>query len=186
MTTQEKPYINVEKPAVSSADFVDFEIEKEGWDVFRMADKTMLKIRFVLLRVLMDKTMEEIRVAVKNLPPDQPLKIGLGFTSQNLFSVEPPKNLRGQPDDKRYSIEDLRGSTTEEDIDYETVRSNWNIYVLKNGMKLKARISPTVVSKTSRFDNMGMPIYIIDFLIDMVVMMPEDVERILKQRRRTI
>jgi hypothetical protein len=184
MTVQEKPEIIMEKPVPLNASFVGFKIEREDWNEYRIADNTILKTRFVLLGVLMDKTIDEIRDVLKRLPTDQALKMGFGFRSQTLFSMESPPNRRGSPESKRYSVPELRDSVVEEDIDFETVKSTWNSYLLENGMRLKIRLSPTLVSRTSKFDDAGIPIYVIDSTLDIKVTMPEDIEKILKQRRK--
>jgi hypothetical protein len=187
MTVQEeKKSIVMEKPVPPSAKFVGFEIEKEDWDKYKLLDGSLLKARFILTGILMDKTIDEIRGMLRKLPPDQVPKIGFGFRSQYVFTTEPPQNLRGTPDGRRYSVEELRNSIVKEDIDFETLKSTWNSYRLENGITVKCRLSPTVVSRTNKFDEGGMPIYVIDSTIDVKVTMPEDIEKILQQRKKSI
>jgi hypothetical protein len=183
---EEKKSIIMEKPVPPSARFIGFEIEKEDWDKYRLANGSLFRSRFVITGILMDKTIDEIREMVKTIPPDQALKIGFGVRSQKLFAVESSPNLRGTPDSKRYSIEELRDSIVEEDIDFETVKSIWNSYQLENGMKLKCRLSPTVISRTSKFDEGGVPVYVIDTTLDIKINMPADIERILEKRKKSL
>jgi len=184
MSLREKKLM-FEKPVLTDAKFIDFEIEKEEWNDYRLADGSMLKARFVLTGTLMEKTIDEIRKELKTLAPDQDAKIGFGIRSQRLFSVESPSKLRGTPDPKKYSFEELRDFIVEEDIDFETVKATWNSYLLENGMRVKCRLSPTTVSKTSKFDDAGMPIYIVDATLEVKITMPEDIERIFEQRKKT-
>jgi hypothetical protein len=187
MTIQEeKKSIVMEKPLPPNAKFVGFEIEKEDWDKYKLVDGSLLKARFILTGILMDKTIDEIRGILKELAPGQVPKIGFGFRSQYLFATEPPQNLRGAPAVRKYSVEELRNSIVKEDIDFETLKSTWNSYRLENGITVKCRLSPTVVSRTNKFDEGGMPIYIIDSTIDVKVTMPADMERILQQRKKSI
>jgi len=184
MTQTEKSEIVIEKPDLNKADFVDFEVEREEWNLYRLADNAVLKVRFLLLGVLMDKSIDEFRKTSKELAPDQTPRIAITFRPQTIFAVEPPPNLRGKPDSKKYSVAELKESIMDEDIDFETVKSTWDSYRLKNDIRLKVRLSPTLVSRTSRFDDAGMPIYIVDSTIDMKITMPEDIKGILKQRRK--
>jgi len=186
MTVQEeKKSIAMEKPVPLNAKFVGFEIEKEDWDKYKLLDGSLLKARFILTGILMDKTIDEIRGMLRKLPPDQVPKIGFGFRSQYIFAMEPPQNLRGTPDARKYSLEELRNSIVKGDIDFETLKSTWNSYRLENGISLKCRLSPTVVSRTSKFDEGGMPIYVIDSTLDVKVSMPADIEKILQQRKKS-
>ena len=89
---EEEPRIILDKPVPINADFVDFDIEREDWNKYKLADNTLLKARFVLLGVLMDKSLDELRETLKKPAPDQTPKIGFGFRSQYVFSIEPPKN----------------------------------------------------------------------------------------------
>jgi len=181
---EEKKSIVMEKPVPLNAKFVEFEIEKEEWDRYKLADGSLLKARFILTGILMDKTIDEIRSELKKLPDQMP-KMGFGFRSQYVFVMEPPQNLRGTPDIRKYSVEELRNSIVKEDIDFETLKSTWDSYWLENGISLKCRLSPTVISRTSKFDEVGMPIYIIDSTIDVKVTMPTDIEKILQQRKKS-
>jgi len=179
----EKKSIIMEKPIPPNAKFVEFEIEKEEWDKYKLADGTLLRTRFVLTGILMDKTMDEIRNMLKELAPNQALKIGFGFRAQRLFAVEPPPSLRGAPDSKKYSVEELRDAIVAEDLDFETLKSTWNSYRLKNGMSLKCRLSPTVISRTNKLDDGGIPVYFIDSTLDVKVNMPTDIERLLERKK---
>lgn len=185
MTPQEpKKLMHIESPDPKKAKFVDFSIEKEQWNMYRLADKSLLKGRYVLSAFLVDKTIDELRKEVKRHKSNQPLKLGFAFKGHKLYSVEPPANLRGERDKMNYPIEELRASIEERDIDFETVKSTWSSYKLKNGMVFKCRLSPTVVNKTSKFDDSGMPLYLIDSTLHVKITLPPDLERILEKREK--
>lgn len=185
MTPQEpKKLMQIKRPDPKKAKFVDFSIEKEQWDMYRLADKSLLKGRYVLSGFIIDKTIDELKKEMKHPKSNQPLKIGFSFKGHRLYVVQPPANLRGEPDKMNYPLEELRASIEERDIDFETVKSTWSSYKLKNGMVFKCRLSPTTVNKTSKFDDGGMPLYLIDSALDVKITLPPDLERMLEKRAK--
>lgn len=80
--------------------------------------------------------------------------------------------LRGEPDTKTYTIKELRSSIVKEDLDFEPLKQTWNAYNLENGIAIKVRNSPINVSRTSKFDNRGLPIYLVDSTADVKVKLP--------------
>lgn len=155
------------------ADFVfaDFEVVREGWNRYRLLeDNTILKTKFVLINVIMEKNYKEIMEKAKT---EKGLKMGFGFKSQNVIGVEVPMRSRGEPDTKKYTIKELRSSIVKEDLDFETLKETWNVYKLKNGIEIKVRNTPINVSRTSKFDDRGLPIYLVDSTADLKVKLPK-------------
>jgi len=150
--------------------FVDFEVVREGWSRYRLEDETILKSKFVLISVAMEKNYMEIMERAKT---EKGLKIGFSFNSQNVIGVEAPMRLRGEPDTKTCTIEELRSSIVEEDLDFEIQTEIWNVYKLKNGITVKVRNAPISISRTSKFDSRGLPIYLVDWTADVKVKLPE-------------
>jgi len=177
----EEPTIVIEKPTPSKAIFLDFETEREEWNKYVLEDESILRAKFILTGAMIDKTIEEIREEAKS---GQKLRIGFTIRSQNVFSVESPPRLRGPPDSKRYSPEELRASIVKEELDLETIRETWNSYLLENGMRMKAKISPISVNRTSKYDSGGMPVYTIDTTVGVKLMLPQDIEKIRKEHAK--
>jgi len=150
--------------------FVDFEVVREGWNRYRLEDETLLKAKFVLISVAMEKNYKEMMERAKT---EKGLKMEFGFNSQNVIGVEAPERLRGEPDTKTYTIEELRSSIVKEDLDFEVQTEIWNVYKLKNGITIKARNAPISVSRTSKFDSRGLPIYLVDWTADVKVILPK-------------
>lgn len=171
----------IEKPIPSKAMFLDFEIEREEWNKYLLEDGTLLRVKLILTGTLIDKNIEELAKEAKSA---QKLTIGFAIRSRNIFAVEPPPELRGPPDSKRYSPEELRASIVKEELDFETKRETWNSYLFENGIRMKARISPTSVNMTSKFDSGGMPVYFVDSAIDVKLKLPETVEKIRKEQTK--
>ena len=172
--------IVIKQASLKTATFVNFEINKEGWNLYKIEDGTLLKARVLLLGILMENKLEEI---VKQLKPDEKPKLELAFHSKQIFSVESPLELRGTPDSKTYTIAELRGFIVNKDVDFETIREVWNIYELENKITIKFKIAPVVVSKTNKFDRAGMPIYVVDSNIFSKTELPDHLRKLLKPRK---
>lgn len=174
----------LEKPSLSKAIFADFSTEREEWNKYRLADGTLLRAKLVVSGFMMEESLDEfVKKARRKGKSGQKLKLGLLFRSANVFAIESQPELRGPEDTKTYSVKELRALITKEDIDFETVRATWNFYILENGIRVKARISPTSISRTSKFDKSGMPIHVIDFGLDLKINLPERVQKILRKKK---
>jgi hypothetical protein len=150
--------------------FVDFEAVREGWNRYKLEDGSILKTKFVLISTIMEKNFKEIMERAKT---EKGLKMGFGFQSHNVIGVEASVGLRGQPDTKTYPLEELRSSIVNEDIDFEVITETWNVYKLENGIVIKVRNAPISVSRTSKFDSRGLPIYLVDSTADVKVTLPK-------------
>jgi hypothetical protein len=173
--------ITIKKLSPKTGSFVNFEIEREGWSLYRIEDRTLLRARFILTGVLMEGKLEEM---VEQLKPGQKPKLGLFLRSRRVFTAESPLELRGNPDSKAYTTTELKSSITNEDMDFETIREVWNLYKLENGITLKARLSAVTINKTNKFESAGMPIYTIDSNVDVKIELPSHIQKILEEKRR--
>lgn len=127
----------------------DFDTLEEDWNIIRIEeDKTILKHKLVLIRIIREKVDEKGNPAY-------------GFSLQKVFGVIPPKELRGQPSTTRYSPEELSDSIVAEDMKFEAIKESWNKYRLKNGVCFDIKPIVTMVSRTDKFDERGDPIYFI-------------------------
>jgi len=176
----ENSEVTIERPSLAKAKFVNFRIAKEDWSLYRIEDGSILRARVLLAGVLSDGNLEDIE---KQIVAGQKPKLGLTFRSRNLFEIEPPPELRGTPDSKMYPIEELKKSIVDEEMDFETMKETWNLYELENGVILKMRISPVAISKTSKFESAGMPIYTVDSSMDVKAEMPEHLRKLLKEKQ---
>ena len=159
--------------------FLDFKIEREEWNKYRLADDALLRVKMIMTGFYMEETLEEF---VSKIQPGKKVKLGLGIGTKPIYAVESPFKLMGKPDSKVYSTKELRESIIKEEIDFETTRATWNSYLLENGIRIKARINPISVSKTDKFDGMGNPLYLFDSGIDIKVNLPENVKSRMRKR----
>jgi len=174
------PLRMLEKPFPKTATFENFEVQQEDWNFYKIKDETLLRAKFVLTGVLTDAKLEELE---RQAESGQKVKFGLAFRSSNIFMVETPPELRGEPDSRKYSPAELQSSIVNEDIDFETLKEAWNLYQLENGIRLKVRLSPVSINKTDKFDSAGMPIYTIDFTADVKIEMPERIRKLVERRK---
>jgi hypothetical protein len=147
-------------------EFVDFEVIREGWNRYRLEDGSILKVKFILINAITEKNFAKI---IKKTKPGKAQKVDFAIQPETVFGIEAPMNLRGEPDTKKYTETELLSSIVKKDIDFEAITETWNIYKLKNGLTLKVRNSPINVSRTSKFDERGLPLYVIESAADIKI-----------------
>jgi hypothetical protein len=162
-------------------EFANFKIIHEDWDLHKLEDNSLLRARVFLTGVLQEK--ESLSKIIEQLKAGQKPELSMILRTKHHFEVESPPSLRGLSDSKTYPINELRLCVVDEDIDFKTTRQSWNIYELENGIKIKLRVSVTSVSRTSKFDSYGMPIYIIDLNIEGKTELPKSVQKLVKQKQ---
>lgn len=175
--------ITIEKLSPKTGTFVDFEIRREGWNLYRVEDGTLIKARVIVTGILMEGKLEEM---IAQLKPREKPRLGLLLRSRRIFTAESPPKVRGNPSSKTYTTAELKSSITNEDMDFETIKEVWNLYKLENGITLKARLSAVTVNKTSKFEGAGMPIYTIDSNLDVKIELPTHIRKSLEQKRKIV
>lgn len=175
----QKPKELKKKNTLSNGKFIDFTINREGWNKYRVSDGSIIRGRVILTSCLMGKSLEE---TVKQLKPEEELKLDLVFNPRTMFSVESPPNLRGIPDTKTYSQSELNESIIEKDMDFQTMQEIWNLYKLDNGVVLKFRLTLVAVHKTNKFEAGGMPVYTLNPSIDVKIDLPTHIQKILEKK----
>lgn len=171
--------ITIKRVPAKNAVFVDFKVKREDWNLYRIEDGTLLRAKFILTGVWLDDSLDVLEKRLKEgLEPD----FGFGFRSRQLYAVEPPPELRGSPDSKRYNQAQIESFIEKKDMDFETVRATWNIYELENGITVKIRLSPISINRTTKFDSGGMRIYTVNGNADVKPEFPEHIENLFKER----
>ena len=131
--------------AISGKD-LDFKILREDWNVYELADGSILKVRFVLRKVIRTKAFN---------PDGEP---GYAFGSRNFLAPRTPKKLMGPPTIPPPTEEQVRASDKVE-VDFRVKTENWNEYVVEDGAKARIKLVVTKVERTNFFDQMGYPVY---------------------------
>ncbi len=140
-----------------SAKFEDFTIQKEDWNVYRLSDGTILKLRQLLVKVRSEPT---------EMPGEATLQMDMSNLLMATFS---PKELKGPPSSRQYSPQDLAASIVEKDIKHVPLREVTNEYSTSTGIKLLLQLASINVSKTDKFDATGEPIYVVNAQISIQV-----------------
>jgi hypothetical protein len=81
-------------------------------------------------------------------------------------------NERGQADSKSYTPHELQQSVTH-DVNCTTITQDWNEYIVDDGTIIKVQPMVTKVSKTSKFDLNGDPVYLVNVQGNVVVELPK-------------
>jgi hypothetical protein len=165
---KEKSDLSSSQRLLTDFEYVDFEVERENWNKYRLKDGAILKTKFVLINVLAEKGFKE---KIKRAKTEMGIGVGFTFQSSNVIGVEAPPNLIGNPTNVHYSPQELEKSVVEDEIDFETISESWNSYKLNvNGeIYMKVRNSPIRIRRTDKFDSRGVPIYLVDFTADVKI-----------------
>jgi len=143
-----------------------FEPIREGWSVYKTKPAgAVIRLKLVLLKILL-------------LDVDD---VGAKFaTGVNIIvTATVPQNQKGIKADKQPTQEEIQKSIVEPDIEYDTVKEEWNEYDVE-GIKVGAKLVATVISRTSLFDTNGDPIYNVQYQTVFKPATPEDKEKWLK------
>ena len=130
---------------------LDFAVSKEDWSRYDLSDSSILKIKLVVTKIRKKNSDYNLDV-------------------QNIIVVL--SNERGQPDSKVYTPSELQQAKTQ-DISYSIITQDWNEYVVDDGTNIKVQPIVTRVSKTSKFDLHGDPIYLVNVQGNVVIEPPE-------------
>jgi hypothetical protein len=126
-------------------EYVDFEIANEGWNLYEVEDGTRLRARVVLKTVI---KFEDGRYlfGVEQIT-------GIAFL---------PEKLRGPPSTQKYSPEELSKNIEIEDLEFKTLKENWNVYRLSDGLTVSIKCAVTQINRTRLFNELGEPIYTVN------------------------
>jgi hypothetical protein len=126
---------------------VDFEIEKEVWNIYELADGTVLKARCVLFKLL--------RTPI----PQQPGKYQYQGAFQNIVMVK--SKQKGTPSNQVYPPDEL-AKMPKSEVNYTTVLEEWNIYRVPDGLRAKVKMLVSSIYRLRNlFDRFGDPMYIL-------------------------
>jgi len=127
-------------------DELDFDAEEEHWNEYELHDGARIKARMVLKKITVD--------------PNNPNTLNFDI-SPIISTVYAPTALRGE----RNNAPRPQEFNTLPSFDVRTNRSDeqWNIYrILRSGRTVRLRATITRIRRiTDRFDNDGLPFYIL-------------------------
>lgn len=131
---------------------IDFEVVREPWNRYQLEDGAILKVKLVL-KLLQRKELIRADGSVEKI-------LGYGFETQPVVVIQSvPEGLKGPPSSEQYDPKQLESSIVQDDIGYTTLAEEWNEYLDEKGTKIKMKTTVSRVSKTSKFDRYGNPVY---------------------------
>ncbi len=134
--------------ALSNLVDVEFEIEKEVWNVYDLADGTRLKMRSVLTKL-------------QRRPGTKVGEFEYNAAFQNLVMTFVHPRNKGPPG-RIYTDQEL-GSLPKEEVNFTTELEDWNIYTLSDGNRIKVKVVVASIQKVKQegaFNIYGEPLYI--------------------------
>jgi len=150
---------------------VEFEIEKEVWNVYELEDgnhRVTLKMRTILTKLLRPRLIEPQTPPIIGVPPHMlgvpkdARKDEFQMSFQNIVVVSScPPELMGPPGTPLPPTE--LNKLPIEEINFNPFNEEWNIYKIpESGIKLKIKLVVSSVNKAKGvYDQFGYPIYIV-------------------------
>jgi hypothetical protein len=145
---EERVLVEEVKPEGVTAE--DFKIEKEDWNVYRLSDRTILKVRQLLVKVTKPAALQEGQ-------PNLQLQ-----TSALLTATLSPTKIKGPPDTRQYTPQELSGFVVEPNMKFKTIHAAVNEYATTSGMKVLLQFGRITVGRTSKYDANGDPQYLVE------------------------
>jgi len=148
------------KPVFPMFEDVNFEIEKEVWNVYELDDRSTIRMRCILVKLLKSLT------PIKGPPPPGVPPEAKGFEFQTVFQnivavVKSPPEIMGKPSPPLTPAE-IQGMPKIE-VGNTPYVEDWNVYRLADGTKLKVKLVVSAVYKIPKqYDQFGYPIYFVN------------------------
>lgn len=130
----------------SLQEFEEFAVAQEPWCSYKLEDGTLLRCRFVLMKVG--------RIYSGRTPK------GAQVSQQTLVVTEVPRRLHGPPG-TALPVGELQKFIEKENLGFQQVSRGPSIYVLGDGRMVTAQLELQTVSRTSVFDKEGQPQYLV-------------------------
>lgn len=137
---------------------IDFEVIREPWNRYSIREGTTLQVRFILLRLSKVEQLNLDGAVVTSSVQERKYNVE-GQTLTVLSNI--PERLKGTPDTNTYSPQELQNSIVADDLSVDTLAEEWNDYVVDDGTKIRVKCSVISVSRTSKFNRNGEPIYVV-------------------------
>lgn len=145
---------------VEQSDYEEFAVETEGWNVYKLSDGTVMKLRQLLMRL-------------RTGPGTEPLETRLQVELSNLLmTTYPPRHLNGPPSAEQYTMEELIKSIVERDMKYEVLRETTNLYATSENLRVMLRLASVKIDRTRKFDAMGEPKYLANAQVEIQIARP--------------
>jgi hypothetical protein len=132
-------------PPPKNAVEMPFEVTHEGWSIYETKDRAVIKLKLVLLKLFLTRL-------------DEAGNANFRAGTNVILTVSVPPSMKGRRSDGPISAKEVAESIVESDMPFKTVREDWNEYKIDDGT-VSVKPVATVISKSSKFDMNGDPIY---------------------------
>jgi len=148
------------KPVFPGYEDVDFEVEKEVWNVYELEDRGRVTIK---MRTILIKLLKSTRVPTEPPPPGIPpsaRKEEFHGSFQNIVVVAKcPPHLMGEPSPPPTSKEEFE-TLPRTEINFIPFYEDWNVYKLPDNKRLRVKLVVSSIFKVEgRYDQYGYPVY---------------------------
>jgi len=135
----------VPEPDDQQLEYIGVRVRHEDWNVYKLVDGTILKLRTVVMRVRRTK---------QNGEPGEP------DLSNIMIVCNPPKGKKGHPLSRRPTPKEITDSITDPNVRFATVNEPVNEYLTDDGKRIILRLRLYNLAKTNQYDARGDPIYL--------------------------
>ena len=127
--------------------YVDFDVIKEPWSFYKIIDseEVGLRAKLILERVILGQSSTD------------PKKGAASPSFRTVFTTFPPFSLKG-PSENPPPLDKIPNSK-KTPLNFRVDNQQENLYLLKNGMILKARIGVKKIYRTPHYSQAGDPWY---------------------------
>ena len=124
----------------------DVQIIREDWNVYRLEDGTILKLRQLATGAVADK------------PGVRQISLKVGQTAV-IHAIIPLKRMTGEPSKESISQENISKHITRSRLKFRALREPINEYSTSSGLRFTSKLKLQFVSGTDLYDSEGLPIY---------------------------
>ena len=134
-------------------ELVDFDVIRENWNMYDLADDTVIRTKNVLMAIIDAGPAKESEASAPGMR-----KYGFGLKLLNV--IHSPKHLRGSKG-KASPVSELEKFIVERNLKFRQIKDGGNSEYETKKSKIIVSTRIRQVDKTSKFDENGMPAYIV-------------------------
>jgi len=132
---------------------LDYEVIREPWNRYELDGGAHLKLRYILIQITK-------KPEVGGPTP------GYNVKGQHIAEIcRVPLDQKGPPSDREYSPQELEENVVDDDVKFSTLNEEWNEYFAEDGTRIRLKIMPVSIKKSSLTNKEGDPIYNIQFTL---------------------
>jgi hypothetical protein len=138
---------------------IDFKTIQENWSKYELEDNTIIRKKVILLNIV-DYGPSDT--------PKSPTERKVGFLSNLIVTVFSPKSIRDNPGPV-WSVPELEKSIKESNMKFRTLEDGGPSIYETEKQTLQLVNTVIQIDKTSKFDQNGMPAYIVRTRTELLV-----------------